>query len=361
MRAGRRVAALVAALGVAAAFAGGGAGGAAPGPVDVTNRWPVSSPAAQGMDGKLLERGDQFVRRQLRYVTSWLVVRHGRVVFERYYGSSQQSLGDVQSVTKSVISALVGIALARGDLASLDQKLVDFLPARDISAGTDPRTRDITLRDLLTMRGGFAGDVITNFDYTNTADWPRALVNRKLVRDPGTRFAYDSGTAHLLSAVLTKATGMPADAFARRYLFGPLRFGTVGWPRDPTGNSLGGWGLELTTRQMAKLGYLYLHAGRWGGRQVVPAGWVRTSTTRQVATGSNGAGSWGYPPASSYGYLWWRFPGAKADSFSAIGRGGQFILVWPKLDLIVVTTAIVQDSDWNLRGLLERFVLPAVR
>lgn len=346
-------------IAAATATAGSRGGVASSGPVDVANRWTVSSPEAQGMNGSLLERGDAFVRRQLPQVTSLLVVRHGRIVFERYYGSSRQAFGDVQSVTKSVVSALVGIALARGDLTSVRQKLVAFLPARDL-VGIDPRIREIAIEDLLTMRGGFLGDGITGYDYTATPDWPRALVRRMLVSDPGTRFAYDSGTAHLLSVVLTRATGMPAEAYARRYLFGPLGIGAVAWPSDPSGNSLGGWGLNLTARQMAKLGYLYLHGGKWAGKQIVPARWVRLSTTKRAETGFRNGTSWGYPLASGYGYLWWRYPRARPDGFMAVGRGGQFILVWPKLDLVVVTTAVVRDSDWDLRSLLERFVLPAV-
>jgi CubicO group peptidase (beta-lactamase class C family) len=357
------VALAVAIAAVAAAATGGSGSVGAGGPVDVTNRWTVSSPAAQGMDGKLLRRGDAFVRAQLPSVTSLLVVRHGRIVFERYYGSSRERLGDVQSVTKSVVSALVGIALAKRHLTGIEQRLASSLPANDLPTGVDPRIHDITIEDLLTMRAGFAGDVVTGHGYTLSSNWPLALLSRKLVRDPGTQFAYDSGTAHLLSALLTAATGMSAEAYARRYLFGPLGLGTVDWQSDPSGISLGGWGLSLNARQMAKLGYLYLHSGRWGGKQIVPTGWVRASTTKRVSTGADpraGGTSWGYPYATGYGYLWWRYPRARPSGYMAVGRGGQFILVWPKLDLVVVTTALVQDGDWDLRSLLERFVLPAV-
>jgi CubicO group peptidase (beta-lactamase class C family) len=333
-------------------------------PVDVTGKWPASFPSTQGMDGELLQQADEFVQKQLPYVTSLLVIRHGQVVLERYYGvtMSPHSLNDVQSVTKSVVSVLVGIALARGDLKSVDQKISEFLPASDFPA--DPRARKITIRDLLTMSAGFAGDPVTGFDYTYASNWSRALLHRPLQTDPGSKFsyAYDSGTVNLLSAVLTRATGMPAAAYARRYLFGPMKLGKVEWQSDPSGNSIGGWGLELTAPQMAKIGYLYLHDGRWGSKQVVPADWVRASTKTQVLTYAGSTPiSWGFPPASAYGYLWFRYPRRSPSGYFAVGRGGQFILVWPKLDLIVVTTAIVQDGDWNLRDLLERYILPAVR
>ncbi len=311
------------------------------------------------MDGKLLAQGDKYVREHLPMVWSLLVVRHGRLVFERFYGASAQTHGNVQSVTKSVISALVGIALARGDLTSLDQKLVQFLPKGDLTRGTDPRVRAITLRDLLTMSGGFAGDASTgNFGYTYESSWTKALVNRGLQRDPGSQFDYDSGTSHLLSAVLTKATGMSAEEYARRYLFGPLGISDVLWERDPKGNSNGGWGLVLTSEDMAKFGYLYLRKGKWGRKQVVPAGWINASTTREIATDNNG--TWGLPPWSKYGYFWWIYPRTSPAGFAAVGLGGQFILVWPRLDLVVVTTAS-GTTDWNLGHLLEKFVLPAVR
>jgi CubicO group peptidase (beta-lactamase class C family) len=153
---------------------------------------------------------------------------------------------------------------------------------------------------------------------------------------------------------------MSAAREAASRLFAPLGISDASWPADPTGNSIGGWGLELSARDLARLGELYLRGGRWGGRQVVPRAWVRASTATQVALGFGGS-SFGLPTAPGYGYFWWRYPGRRPPGFAAIGRGGQFVLVWPGLDLVVVTTAEVQDSDWDLGTLLRRFVLPAVR
>jgi CubicO group peptidase (beta-lactamase class C family) len=330
-----------------------------PRPVDATNRWAVASPAAEGMNGRLLGRSGPYVRAHLPYVTSLLVVRHGVIVFEHYYRSSQTKRADVESITKSVVSALVGIALERGQIGSVDQKLVDFLPSNDIIPSTDSRVRSITLRDLLTMRGGWTSDVRTgDFAYTNTDNWPRAIVNRPLDSDPGTHFEYDSGTAHLVSTVLSKATGRSAFDDARLELFGPIGIADASWGSDPQGVSTGGWGLELTARDLARLGYLYLHEGRWHGTQVVPSGWEQASTAVQVRPGLPGPPRWGYPPWTGFGYFWWRYP--LGGAFMASGAGGQFLIVWPKLDLIVVTTATLQPRTWNLRRLVERFIVPAI-
>jgi CubicO group peptidase (beta-lactamase class C family) len=174
---------------------------------------------------------------------------------------------------------------------------------------------------------------------------------------PGTHFEYDSGTAHLVSVVLSKATGRSGLDNAKRELFGPIGIHDAAWSSDPQGNSIGGWGLELTARDLARLGYLYLHRGRWDGRQVLPASWVKASTSVQVRTEAS-VGGWGYPPWRGYGYFWWRYP--LPGAYMAVGRGGQFVIVWPRLDLIVVTTAVVQDTPWDLHALVERYVVPAV-
>lgn len=331
---------------------------ASPPPVDTTNRWAVASPASEGMNAALLRKADAYVTAHLPYVTSLLVVRHGVIVSERYFHSNARVRDDVQSVTKSVVSALVGVAVQQHRL-SLDETLGDLLPRGDIPASADPRVRSITLRDLLTMRGGWIGDLGSgDFGYTTTLNWARALVDRPMFADPGTHFDYDSGTAHLVSLALRHATGRSTFANARQELFTPIGIRDADWLTDMQGNDIGGWGLQLTARDLARLGYLYLRDGRWDGRQVVPATWVRESTAAQVQTGGT-LGGWGYPPWRSYGYFWWRYP--LPGAFMAFGLGGQFIGVWPKLDLVVVTTAIVHGGQWDLRDTVERYIVPAVK
>lgn len=255
-------------------------------------------------------------------LASVLVSRHGRLVFERYYrGATGNEDQNVFSVTKSVVSVLVGIALREGKLRSLDQKLVDFFPG-ELASGTDSRVRAITLRDLLTMTSGYREPLIAASD-----DWVRTLLNRPLSSDPGTAFSYDDGSAHLAGAALAQATGESLQAYAQRELFGPIGIHPAHWSTDGQGHSLGSTGLFLRPRDLQTLGRLYLRDGRWDGRQLVPERWVRDSTSTKVRV----------PNGYAYGYFWWVNPGPHGG-FLALGYAGQTIAVFPKLDLVVTTT-----------------------
>jgi CubicO group peptidase (beta-lactamase class C family) len=255
-------------------------------------------------------------------LVSVLAARHGRLVFEHYYlGATGRQEQNVFSVTKSVISALIGIALARGELHGLDQRLVSLFPEK-LDGDSDPGVRTITIRDLLTMSSGYRE---TSIHFTD--DWVRTLLNRPVESTPGTVFSYDDGSAHLLSAVLMRATGLSASALARRELFAPLGIRLHRWASDQNGLTLGSTGLFLRPRDLLKLGRLYLQHGNWHGRQVVPSSWVRESTKRQIAI----------PGGYAYGYLWWVNTGPHGG-FVAQGFGGQSVAVFPRIDLVIVTT-----------------------
>jgi len=272
-------------------------------------------------------------------LVSVLIMRHGRLVFERYYHGTRAQERNVFSVTKSVLSALVGIAVRDGRLRSIDQKLVDFFPHK-IAPGSDPRVHDITLRDLLTMTAGYHETGIAASD-----DWVQTLINRPLASDPGTAFSYDSGSAHLLSAVLSEITGAPIAELARRELFEPLGTHTFHWQSDAQGHSLGGTGLSLRARDLLTFGQLYVQRGRWRGRQVIPARWVRESTESHVSV----------PGGYAYGYLWWVNTGPH-NGFIAQGAAGQALAVYPRLDLVVAMTG-AGDLD---RGEVLRLLLRSV-
>jgi CubicO group peptidase (beta-lactamase class C family) len=332
-------------------------GGDRPAAVEETSRWALASPADEGLDPERLAELDRYVKAELPELTSLLVARHGRLVFERYYnGWGASDRFAVWSVTKSIVSALVGIAIREGKLKSVDQRLVDLVG--DVPKGADPELRKITLRDLLTMRAGFTLEDdprpdVGGVKYTGEPNWVRSLLGRDVTTAPGTRFTYDNGVTHLVSAVLTKVTGMPAAFYARDRLFRPLGIEEGGfWEPDPQGNTHGAYGLQLHARDLAKLGELYLHQGRWGDERIVPAAYVRRSTRRSVRL-DQGEG---------YGYFWWTpdAPGAAPRSFAALGYGGQAIVVTPTLDLVVVTTAQGDEWPWDVWGLLYGFVVPAV-
>ena len=348
-----------------------------------TDGWRSSPPEEQGLDPKTLSQIDPDVKETFPDVKGVLVVRNGYVVFENYYqGYDRSDYHHVFSVTKSVISALVGIALKEDRIENLDQRLPEFFPEH-FGPGTDPRKRQITLENLLTMTNGFR----PNSFYDNKGfeqilssdDVVEASIGQPMAKEPGEEFNYNDGDAHLISAILTKTTGQSALAYAHENLFGPLgidsepdasiqavpanrrRFEEAGfmWADDGQGNSVGAAGLKLTARDMAKIGYLYLQDGRWEGRQIVPRGYVRASTREQVETGYSPAGS----PAG-YGYLWWTRKVEGYRAFYAAGYGGQFIYVIPELNLVAV---IVSESPGRGEiapqspdGLIDYDVVPAV-
>jgi CubicO group peptidase (beta-lactamase class C family) len=274
-------------------------------------------------------------------VLSVLVERNGRLVFERYYrGAARSARLDVFSVTKSVTSTLVGIALAEGKIRSLDQRLGDFFP-KDVQRARDKRVRKITLRQLLEMRSGYRDIAAAQSD-----DWVRTQIDRPLGESPGRGWAYDNGSYHLLSAVLTKATGRLANAYAQRVLLGPLGIVPTVWATDGQGHNLGNTGLRLSSRDLLRIGDLYLHGGRWNGRQLLPAAYVHAATRRYTSLGYGSAG---------YGYGWWTFAG-RPPGFAALGYGGQAVAVYPQRQLVVVVTG----SGDNVQRVLDRLVLPAL-
>jgi CubicO group peptidase (beta-lactamase class C family) len=331
-----------------------------------STNWKTDPPEAQGMDSTVLAKIDDYIADAFPTLLSLLIVRHGSLVFEHYYqGCHAGDSVNVKSVTKSIVSSLVGIALREHSLASLDQRLMEFFP-RDFPAGGDPRKRAITLRHLLTLRSGlsWAESSAESLPALFASDnWVRHGLSLPLVYAPGEVFAYSTLDVHLLSAVLTQVTGMSTLAFANRSLLGPLGSRATAWATDPQGNSIGGSELYLTPRDLAKVGYLYLRRGRWEDTLLIQEEYLEASTCTQVFPG----GSVVVP--DTYGYLWWVSTVGPYASFYAIGYGGQTIYVIPALDVVLITTArwdVPADLGAGPRTFLlvhdlaEQFVLPAV-
>lgn len=346
---------------VVIAAAGAGCGSRAPGPVEQTGVWQQATPVSQHVDPKRLAAADRWAQTRVLSLSSLIVARHGRLVFERYYhlGASNQAV-PIFSITKSIISTLVGIALGERKLKSLGLKVGEVLGA-DIPQRADPRVRSITLRELLTMTSGFGSAATDPFgdgggDYRTTPNWVRSILGSKLAREPGTTFYYDNGDAQLVSAVLQRVTGETAANFASTRLFRPLGIDAGSWWADRQGVTDGAAGLLLHPRDLAKIGELYLRDGSWRGRQLVPASYIRAATTTHALPATTRAGL-------GYGYLWWTYHGAQFPPlFLAIGSGGQFVIVAPTLDTVVVLTS---DSDASRPETAEldlaRRVLSAVK
>jgi len=299
-----------------------------------TQDWRTSTPEEQGFDSAKLAEGLQAIQKQHISIDSLLVIRSGYVLLDAYFYPYDDTIPhDLASVTKSVMTTLIGIAADQGKL-QLDQPMVSFFPGRTI-ANLDARKEHITVRHLAGMMNGFesgclAGDEPTLDAMRATPDWVQSALDRKVVREPGTGFCYDSPGMHLLSAILQESTGMTALEFARQNLFEPLGIREVIWESDPQGYTHGWGDLHLKPRDAAKLGYLWLNNGVWEGKQIVSAAWVQDSVKAQSKTGQD-----------DYGYGWWVSP----DAYYAMGRGGQNIKVMSSLNAVVVTTGGGFDYD----------------
>ena len=316
-----------------------------------TDGWRTSSPEAQDVDGDLLALMLAHIDERDIDIHGLVIVRHGYIIAEAYYEPYSETMQHtLASIAKSLTSILIGMAMHQGAITSVDQRLVDFFPDRTI-ANLDARKQAITLEHLLTMTAGFdcrdAGNRTVE-QMIRRPDWVQFMLDLPMSRDPGTDFNYCNGVSHLLSAIVHETTGMTALELAREQLFPTLGIGRVTWERDPDGNPAGGWGLYMTPRDMARLGILYLNDGAWDGEQLVPADYVAASTRRHSSDATMG-----------YGYQWWV---SSAVDFRAIGAGGQYIIVRPDYDLVVVFTSDPQRNNYEeLTGLFTGYILPAVR
>ncbi|GEM_PF-955454 len=323
---------------------------------------PRVRPGAVGIDAGRLEAAlDAF--EAVVGARSMVVVRRGAVVGERYWTGEPGGLNNVASVTKSVTSTLVGIAIERGLISGLDARMVDYLPPELVP--DDPAKDAITIRHLLTMTSGLRYDEDAEFLLWSRSRNPaRYVLDRPLAAPPGTRFDYSSADPHLLSIVLATAVGVPTLDFADAVLFGPLGITERRWPADPQGFNFGGHGLALRTEDMARLGLLFLGHGVWDGDRVVSGSWTVEATSEQVKLGAYFESLTGI----DYGWLWWLFESLEPRAFVAWGWGGQFVFCVPELDLVVATsaawnvgpgTATRQERGILLDVILDR-LLPAV-
>lgn len=301
-----------------------------------TSEWRVSTLAEHCLDSEKVEHAVWYFEKGLT-ARSLLIIRHGELVYEKYFRSIQKPdrTANIRSVTKSVLSALVGIALDQGVLDSLDHKVIEYFPEY-VHPETDPRLAQVTLHHLLTMSSGFewAEHSPIQTRWMNSSNWVEAAINLRFVEQPGTGFTYCTANTQLLSAVLTKVTGEPLRDYAQRNLFTPLGIpaNRWSWGVDDHGYAIGGFAMNLRTRDMARIGYLYLNQGYWDGQQIISPEWIQESTRSHLHAG------WG----PDYGYLWWVHPRSDLPSFEAAGSGGQTIYVVPGLDLVVVITS---DAD----------------
>jgi CubicO group peptidase (beta-lactamase class C family) len=357
-----------------------------------TARWPCAAPSEVGIEAApILALDAEFARGDHGFVDGLTIIRHGAIVFDRSYphdyatayGGRDTTLSPynyfhpawhpyyhgtdlhtLQSVTKSVTAVLVGMALARHELPTLDVPLLQYFDTTAIDH-LDDRKQRITLRHLLTMSAGLDWDELSvpYEDPTNvcqhmeqSADWVGFTLNRPMAYEPGTVFAYNSGLSHLLSPILLHATGSPVDAYAATHLFQPLGITDFHWKRAPGDLPDTQSGLYLRRTDLAKIGYLYLRDGWWEGHGLVPEGWVQASTRPAMPH---------VRPHTDYGYHWWLLTDEaprRTAAWAAFGYGGQYLLLVPEVAVILVVTGwnIAEYPDVDPYVTLHR-ILRAVR
>jgi CubicO group peptidase (beta-lactamase class C family) len=273
---------------------------------------------------------------EMENLKSLIVYKNGDIIREGYYhGGHADSLHDVRSVTKSVMATLVGIAIDRSLIGSENQKIGVLLSS--LVESMDSAKAEITLAQVLSMTSGLDGNELADaFEYNNWVNAPDQLtytLDKPLVHTPGTYFAYSSGVSHLTSAILTQASGWSTLQYAMQHLFTPMGISWPQWSTDKRGIYNGGAGLKITPHDMLKIGKLYLHNGRFNGARILSESWIEKATTAQIALSTNIMSF-----AQGYGYYWWIGNINSRDYFFANGWGGQFIVVVPELELIVVAT-----------------------
>lgn len=317
----------------------------APAPIQVpapsywpTQGWQMANPEDQGFDSAKLAEALQAIRANGINVHSITIIRNDKMILDAYfYPYDGQTYHEIASVTKSIMTTLIGIAADQGIL-DLDDRMLSFFPDRKI-ANRGLWKNLITVRQLAGMTSGLdcisANDEQTLTEMGSAPDWVQFTLDLKVVHIPGTHFEYCSPGMHVLSAILQQASGMKTAEFARLYLFEPLGITDFLWEEDPNGYSDGWAGLYLHPRDLAKIGFLMLHQGKWENKQIVSPEWVKEATSLQKKTGRG----------DNYGYGWWIPPADQFVEFAAEGRGGQYIRVIPQLNMVIVTTG--GGFEWN--------------
>ncbi|UCE09931.1 MAG: serine hydrolase [Candidatus Thorarchaeota archaeon] len=303
------------------------------------------------MNGSKLQEMLDYIDANPISINAIVIVRRGFIVLEQYYSFyNENTTSNIFSCTKSITSTAVGLAIEHGFLDNVSQKVLDFFPNRTIE-NLDSWKESITIEDLLTMQAGFDWDDssssgMSEYNQMIVSDnWVQFVLDRPMANTPGTIFNYNSGASHLLSAIVQNATGMKCEDFVQEYLYEPLGISRFTWSEDPHDISIGGNTIQLSAKDMARFGYLFLREGNWNGEQVISADWVSAATSTHTLVGGG----------TTYGYQWWITP--SRESYSARGYAGQFIFVVPEYDLVVVFKA---TSGWNNIALQE-WIIPSLQ
>ena len=325
-------------------------------PDKLNDGWQVSSLQEEGMDRDPIEVvTNNIIADKFKGIFSYLIVKNGKLVHEEYFkGHGRDEFHEIYSITKSFSSTLIGIAIDRGIIGSVEESVLDLLPQYKKFI-KDPGKNDIKLRHILTISTGlewyersysYSDPRNTETQMVETDDWMKFVLTRPLKDEPGTIYNYNTGSVHLLSAIIKSKTGMYAAEFAEKYLFEPLGIKEYYWNKDKMGYHNTGathGGLRLKPRDLAKFGLMILKKGNWRGKQIVSEKWIKEATSKQIEIYNN---------INDCGYLWWpgfyQIGSRKINFIASYGYGGQSMYIIPELDLIVIFTAWSSSQDANV-------------
>ncbi|MGA9768550.1 MAG: serine hydrolase [Blastocatellia bacterium] len=315
---------------------------------------PRSSPEAQGISSSDILAFIQEADKQVDTMNSFMLVRHGHVVAEGWWGPyDAQTPHILYSLSKSFTSTAVGLAIAEGKL-SLDDEVLKFFP-EDAPAQVSANLRSMRVRDLLRMATGHQTEapLRQNAPEATNESWTKKFLAHPVPFKPGTHFLYNSPGTYMLSAIVQKVTGMTVLDYLRPRLFEPLGFENPSWVTSPQGISAGAYGLSVRTEEIARFGQLYMQKGLWKGRQLIPKSWVEEATSLQTANGSSPKSDWD----QGYGYQFWR---CRHNAYRGDGAFGQYCIVLPELDAVVAITSGVRDMQ-SVMNLVWEKLLPAMK
>jgi CubicO group peptidase (beta-lactamase class C family) len=315
-----------------------------------------STPERQGISSTAILAFIEEADRDIDAMHSFMLVRHGHVVAEGWWGPyDPQTPHVLYSLSKSFTSTAVGLLIAEGKI-SLDDEVLNFFPG-DAPAEPSVNLKSMRVRDLLRMAAGhqteapfWRADVGSNAAQDT---WTKRFLAHPVPFKPGTHFLYNSPATYMLSAIVQKVTGMTLIDYLRPRLFEPMGFENPTWVTSPQGITAGAYGLFARTEDIARFGQLYLQKGRWNGRQLVPAAWVEEATSRQTSNGSSPKSDWD----QGYGYQFWR---SRHNSFRGDGAFGQYCLVIPELDAVIAITSGVRDMQ-RVMNLVWDKLLPTMK
>jgi CubicO group peptidase (beta-lactamase class C family) len=324
-------------------------------PLQLNDGWETAALNEVGLDTQKIMAITQEIRSDDRFdlIHSMLIVKDGKLVHEAYFwGYQRNSINMLASITKSVTSTLIGIAIDKGHIQNVNESVLDLIPDYTKGIPHDPRKQAIQLRHILTMSSGldwlehgtsYNDTQNSEWQMVDSEDWMAYILNKPMKDTPGERYVYNTGAMHLLSAVIQSISGLRTNVFAEKHLFEPLGIYAYQWNRDSTGHPCTGGtdgGVALRTRDLAKFGWLFLYDGRWKGKQVVSEEWVKLATQKHIRNPRGGA---------YYGFNW--FPGSmrrggkEVEYVASFGYGGQTLYLIPAFDTILVFTCELTDRN----------------